>query len=205
MRKDVAILKLHKGNGVVLINNVDYYPSLEHLFIDKKKFKQVDKDPTMTQLSTLQNYLRSLFKRGELTEEQYKKLRPQNARVARAHALPKIQKTFTVLPKFRPIVETTSTCYDNVGSYLTELLNPLRQNEFMIRDSFDAANKIKSFLPEVFDDGYIFASFNVEPLFTNMPLQRTINIILDRVYNNKPIATHLKKQTLKKLKKRHLQ
>ena len=108
----------------VLINNVDYYQSLEHLFIDKKKFKQIDKDPTMTQLSTLQNYLRSLFKRGELTEEQYKNLRPQNRR---ALALPKIHKTFTVLPKLRPIVDTNSTCYYNVAFYLTELLNPLTQ------------------------------------------------------------------------------
>ena len=111
MRKDVAILKPDQGNGVVLTNNVDYFQSLEHLFLDKKKFKQVDKDPIMTQLSTLQNYLRSLFKRGELTEEQYKKLRLQNARVARTHALPKIHETFTVLPKFRPIAETTCTCY----------------------------------------------------------------------------------------------
>ena len=124
LRKDVAILKSDKGNGVVLINNVDYYQSLEHLFIDKKKFKEIGKDPTMTQLSTLQNYLRSLFKRGELTEEQYKKLCPQNARVARAHALPKIHKNFTVLPKFSPIVDKTSACYYNVSSCLTELLNP---------------------------------------------------------------------------------
>ena len=57
-----------------------------------------------------------------------------------------------MLLKFRPIVDTTSTCCYDVGSYLTELLNPLTQNEFMLRDSFDAANKIKSFLPEVFDD-----------------------------------------------------
>ena len=39
----------------------------------------------------------------------------------------------------------------------------------------------------------------MESLFTNVPLQRTINIILDRVYNNKLIATQLKKRTLKKL------
>ena len=108
--KDVEILKPHKWNGVVLINNVDYYLPLEHLFINHQKFKQIDKDPTMTQLSTLQNYLRSLFKRGELTEEQYKNLRPQNARAGRAQALPKIHRTFTVLPKSRPIVYTTSAC-----------------------------------------------------------------------------------------------
>ena len=65
-------------------------------------------------------------------------------RVARAYVLPKIHKTCTVLPKFRPIVNTTCTSYYNVASYLTELLNPLTRNEFMIRDSFDVANKINS-------------------------------------------------------------
>ena len=122
----------------------------------------------MTQLSTLQNYLRSLFKRGQLTGKQYKKLRPQNARTTRAYTLPKIHKTFTVLPRFRPIVDTRSKCYYNFGPYLTELLNPLTQNEFIIRYSFDAANKTKSIPPKVFEDVYIFSSFDVESLFTNV-------------------------------------
>ena len=43
------------------------------------------------------------------------------------------------------------------------------------RDSFDATNKIKSILPEAFDDSYICASFDVESLFMNVPLQKTIN------------------------------
>ena len=86
MRRDVAILTSDKGNGAVLIDNVDYCQSLEHLFIDKNNFKQTYRGPTMTQLSTSQNYLMLLIKRGELTEEQYKKLRPQNARARRAHA-----------------------------------------------------------------------------------------------------------------------
>ena len=68
----MAILKLGKENGVVLINNVDYYQSLEHLFIGQTKLKQIEKDTTTTQLSTLQNCLKSLFKQGELTEEQLK-------------------------------------------------------------------------------------------------------------------------------------
>ena len=167
----MAILKPNKGNGFVLINNVDYYQSLEHFFINKKKFKQTDKDPTMAQILTLQNYLRSLFKRGELKEHQHKNLCSKNARAGRAHALPKIHRTFTVLPKFRTIVDTNSTCYYNVGSYLTELLNPLTQNEFIIRDSFDAANEIKSVPQEAFDDGYVFGSFDIESQFMNVPLQ----------------------------------
>ena len=50
LRKDVAILKPDKGNGVVLTNNVDYYQSLEHLFIYKKKFKQIDTTFNITKL-----------------------------------------------------------------------------------------------------------------------------------------------------------
>ena len=50
------------------------------------------------------------------------------------------------------------------------------------------------------NDGYMFPSFDVESLFTNVPLQRNINIISDRVYNNKLIATQLKKRTLEMLK-----
>ena len=63
----------------------------------------------------------------------------------------------------------------------------------MVRNSFNAANKIKSIPLEGFDDGYIFASFNVESLFTS--------ITLDGVYNNKLTATQLKNQTSKKLLK----
>ena len=120
------------------------------------------------------------------------------ARVACDYALPKICKTFTVLPKFRPIVDTTSICCYNAACYLTKLLYLLTQNEFMIIDSFDAANKIKSVPPEVFDDGYVLASFDMKSLSTNVPLQRTIKIILDRVYDKKLIATQLKKRPLKR-------
>ena len=140
-----------------------------------------------------------MYNRGELTEEQFQKVRPQNARVARAHALPKIHKTCTTLPKFRPFVDTTSSCYYNVGAYLTELPNPLTQNEFVIKDCFDAANKIRLIPPEVFDEGYVLVSFDAASLFTNVPLKRTIDIILDRVYKKQMISTQLKKRTLKKL------
>ena len=41
--------------------------------------------------------------------------------------------------------------------------------------------------------------FDVKSLFTNVPLKKTINIILDRIYNKNEINTTLKKRTLKKL------
>ena len=86
------------------------------------------------------------------------------------HVIENSQNIYSVT-KISTTVDTTSTCYYNVGSYLTELLNPLTQNEFIIRDSFDAANKIKSVPQEAFDDGYIFGSFDIESQLMNVPLQ----------------------------------
>ena len=46
-------------------------------------------------------------------------------------------------------------------------------------------------LPSLFDIGYVFASSYLETLFTNVPIERTMNIILHPVYNEMLITTHL--------------
>ena len=79
------------------------------------------------------------------------------------------------------------------------MLQPLTYNDYNLEDSFDAVKRIRSIPPELFDDDYQFFSFDVESLFTNVPVKKTINIILDRVYNKKLINTNLKKRTMKKL------
>ena len=42
-------------------------------------------------------------------------------------------------------------------------------------------------------------SFDVSCLFTNVPLEYTINIILDKIYREKLVSTKLKKEELRKL------
>ena len=65
------------------------------------------------------------------------------------------------------------------------MLQPLTINNYTLKDSFDAVNKIKSVPFEIFEEGYQFASFDTESLFTNALLNKTINIILDRIYRQK--------------------
>ena len=58
--------------------------------------------------------------------------------------------------------------------YLSELLNPLTQNEYSLRDSFDAASRINSILPLVQEnEEYIFISLGVVSLFINVHLRKT--------------------------------
>ena len=68
-----------------------------------------------------------------------------------------------------------------------------------MKDSFEALDRIRSIPLELFDEGYCYISFNVTSLFTNVPLNRTIKMILKRVYEEKLVKANLQKNTLKKL------
>ena len=48
------------------------------MFDDSTKFKKLTKDPTMTRLTTVQNYLNTSFKRGEINESDKKVMRPKS-------------------------------------------------------------------------------------------------------------------------------
>ena len=49
------------------------------------------------------------------------------------------------------------------------------------------------------ENGYQCVSFDVESLFTNVLIKRTVDIILRRIYQDRVISTNLEKRTLKKL------
>ena len=123
----------------------------------------------------------------------------KNAKIGRAHGSAKIHKEFERIPPLRPIVDTIGSTHYGVGKFITSLLNPLTVNQYSLKDSFDAAEKIKSIPDDLFEEGYRLVSFDVKSLFTNVPLNKTIKVILDRVYSQKLISTNLKKRTLKKL------
>ena len=72
-------------------------------------------------------------------------------------------------------------------------------NEFSLKDSFDDTKCIQNIPDELFEKGHRFVSFDVKSLFTNVPLTKTIDIILNRVYDQKLIETKLKRRSMKKL------
>ena len=124
---------------------------------------------------------------------------PKNAKIGRAHGSAKVHKEFDRIPPLRPIVDTIGSTHYGVGKYISKLLHPLTLNQYHLKDSFEAADKIKAIPNHLFEEGYQFVSFDVKSLFTNVPLNKTIKIILDRIYKDKVITTSLKQRTLKKL------
>ena len=195
LRKDVVIISPDKGTGIVILDISDYKTAVSNLF---SNFRELQTDPTNSRLVTLQNHLNKLRNKGEISNEEYAMLRLKNAKVAQAHGTAKIHKEYSTLPPFTPIIDTIGSTHYSVGQFITKLLNPLTANEYLLKDSFEAADKIKS-VYELVNEGYKFVSFDVTSLFTNVPLNKTITIILNRIYEQKLIKTTLTKRTLKKL------
>lgn len=153
----------------------------------------------LIQLSILQKYLPTLFNRGEINKMSSRKCALTMKKLPVSMPYQKSTKNIQIsLPKFHSIIDTTLSCYNKVGSFFTQLLNLLSQNNFVIKDFFDAANKIREIPTDLFNKAYVFASSDIESFFTNAPLERNINIILDHVYNKNLATTPLKKRTLKK-------
>ena len=94
---------------------------------------------------------------------------------------------------------TVFKCVDSkiliLGEYLSELLNPLTQNEYSLTYSFDAANRINRILSlGQENEEYMFVSLDAVSLFTYVPLSQTVNISYKRVYNEKLMKTSLSKR-----------
>ena len=130
---------------------------------DATKFSKVTHDSSLTQLTTLQTYLRTLLNRNEINESEYQNMRPVSTKPA-----------IDNLPPFRPIIDTTGAAYKPVAKYRTNLLNPLTTNEFTTKDTFDAVLHINNVPKKLFDDRFRFVSFDVKSLFPNLPLKLLI-------------------------------
>ena len=92
---------------------------------------------------------------------------------------PKIHKpVVNNLPKFRPILSAINTPGYNLATFLIPMLEPLPHNEFTIKDSFSFAKEITRY-----DSSLYMASLDVESLFTNIPLNETINNCVSDLHN----------------------
>ena len=84
------------------------------------------------------------------------------------------------LPPFQPILSAIGTCTYNMAKFFVSILKDFTLNEYTVRDSFSFCDEIQEQ-----DNNLYMASFDIESLFTNIPLDETINICVKNVFGNK--------------------
>jgi predicted GIY-YIG superfamily endonuclease len=176
--KSIVICKADKGNSVVIQNVVDYKAKVMKILNDTRKFKRLNSDPTVQREEKLIRLLRKLKKEGKLENQIYKRVYPCGSRAGVMYGLPKVHKRDVPV---RPIISAVRTYSYGLAKYLDEILKPLTKNrDFMLKDTFDFVNRVSS----INNSTKTMVSYDVESLFTNIPIKETIEIILNRVFKD---------------------
>ena len=145
----------------------------------------------------IKSCLDDLLNKNYLSKDDYKYLKPCGSKPGIMYALCKIHKGTTVndpVPPFRPILSAIGTCNYNLEKIFVPVLKQFTIDEYIVKDSF-------SFCKETIDqDPNLFmASFDIQPLFTNIPLDETINICVDLVFHKKKKVKGMLKRHFKQL------
>ena len=96
----------------------------------------------------------------------------------------------------RPIITNIDTAAYKITKYLNNLLTPLSKSDYNILNTEDLIKRLRE---ETISAGYKMIFIDVKNLFTNVPLNKTIDFILKKVYDEKKIQTNKPKRVLKKL------
>ena len=189
--KDIVILKPDKGNAVVILDRSVYTEQMMNLISDASKFKKLKSDPTMTRQSKTQSMLRNLKKSGLFGTDDidisinYKKAYPRGSRPARLYGLPKLHKMRNgdTHPQFRPIVSSIGTHNYELAKLLNEILTPLIPCKYSCKDTFTFLKDLQEVSDQV--SGKYVVSYDVVSLFTNIPLEETIDLAVDLILQDR--------------------
>ncbi|XP_050710737.1 uncharacterized protein LOC126995291 [Eriocheir sinensis] len=81
--------------------------------------------------------------------------------------------------KLRPIISQIPTPTYNIAKRLCAILTPYTPDAYNLKSATDFLDLLKTT-----DSKGIIASLDVESLFTNVPVDRTIDYIINRIYYN---------------------
>ena len=149
-------MKPDKGNGVDILDRKRYDNTIQKIISDTSKFEKLDEDPTL-------------------------KREVSTACIYGTPKMPKFSSSDS-FPKLPLIVSSIGPFSYNLARFLCDLLSPLVPNDYSCKDTFSFVSQIKNAnLSKKF-----LVSYDVTSLFTNIPLQETIDIAINLIFSHNP-------------------
>ena len=186
-RDDIVITKPDKGSAVVVNDKHEYLRLLSDASVnDTSKFCAVPIERPKSK-GRPPKYYHPLLEKEKLVESTVRRIlpsaiadsvRPTGSRLAHLYGLPKTHKKKLAM---RPILSATGTYNYALAKWLDAKLKPLSVNENTITDIFAFTNEICGVK---INPGEILVSYDVSSLFTNVPLDETIDILAHKAFEN---------------------
>ena len=175
----IVVTKPDKGKGVVILDRQHYVEKVTKLLSDRTKFCLVT-EPLHKLLLRVEDkvnrLLTKLKKDSAISDDTYNELHASGSNPGILYGLPKIHKPNVPV---RPIFRACGTATYALAKFLVPLLSPVSENEFTVKNSYQFVEDVRSFQ---LSKDMVMASFDVESLFTNIPVRETINIAIDSLF-----------------------
>ena len=195
--KDIVLLSGDKDSSLVIMNKVDYVKKVNGMInegIRQGKY-EMTKDATDKDLEKFPSFLYCNFK----SHPSYNDMRPVSNQPARFFTTAKTHKFDDCSSinannlKLRPIIDQSNTFTYNAAKIVSDYLQPLAQNEYVIKDTLLFAEISKN---DKLDPDEEYVSYDVESLFTSIRVSETINYIIKEIYENKVIKPMCKSKLI---------
>ena len=143
------------------------------------------------------NVLDTLYEKNAITRDIKTIHTPDGPSSAHLYGLPKIHKALVDgLPNYRPIISQIGSPTYKIAKYLVDFISTITKNEYTFRDSFEFVSMI-----DKQDHNSFKCSFDIDSLFTNVPLEVTIETVIKKVFGRKRKINGLRKSDFRDLLK----
>ncbi|XP_050703674.1 uncharacterized protein LOC126989158, partial [Eriocheir sinensis] len=183
---NIIIRKADKSAAYVIMNKTEYLEKIDTILADERKFVKISKDPT----EALKKKLNKFITMSNINSETIK-INKVSGEYGMGYCYGTV-KTHKPGNKLRPIISQILTPTYNIAKKLCKILTPYVPTTYSLNSATDFLDILKSN-----NSRGIIASLDVESLFTNVPVERTINYIAH--YDNRPgrLAGPEQRHTLK--------
>ena len=171
--EDTTIRRADKTPALVLIKTCEYHQKLDAILADATKFRRIRKNPVEEIKKEANNVIERV--NALSTSTKFSRIRG-DYEPGYIYGNVKTHKNGNPL---RPIISQIPSPTYRLAKQLNTLLSPYIPSKYRVKSSPEFLHAVRSTTPE----GTI-ASLDVESLFTNVPVDETIDLICERVYRN---------------------
>lgn len=173
----LVITKPDKGKGTVVMDKCDYVNKMEEI-LRGEQFQLVNEnDDTEHLQKKVIDKLDILLQAQVIDGTTYKKAKPIGTQMPRLYGLPKTHKPNVPM---RPILSMIRSPTHELAKILTSLLSPVKEKlcKYSVKDTFSFIEKVKHLNVR----GLHMCSLDVSSLFTNVPLEETVDFLCNYVH-----------------------
>jgi len=170
--KSLIIMGADKGRSTVVTEATEYEEKVKTLLSDDKTYEKLKRDPTGRYKRKLIVILKRLHKEEKITKAQYDHLYPTAENTPRIYCTTKIHKQGYPV---RPIVDYMGSVAYHTSKAVADILSPLvGKTKHHVTNSRELAEELANV--KIGDDE-ILNSHDVVSLFTNTPINKTLEMI----------------------------